>query len=151
MNEKEIKNNNIADDDPDDYRVTLELDDGTTAECAIMTILEVGDQDYIVLIPWTKTTNPLRKARFSSTATLRTRTAIPHLTTSTMRKSLNACPNALMNFWTSRNSVSCRNRGIFTVSSRPEHLSGAPLQPDFLARLKIWTQRRLYCRTSYCA
>lgn len=61
MNEKEIKNNNIADDDPDDYRVTLELDDGTTAECAIMTILEVGDQDYIVLIPVDENDEPIEE------------------------------------------------------------------------------------------
>lgn len=61
MNEKEIKNNNIADDDSDDYRVTLELDDGTTAECAIMTILEVGDQDYIVLIPVDENDEPIEE------------------------------------------------------------------------------------------
>ena len=47
------------DDDPDDFRVTLELDDGTTAECAILTILEVDGQDYIVLIPLDENDEPI--------------------------------------------------------------------------------------------
>ena len=37
-------------DDPDDIRVTLELDD-EELECAILTIFDVDDQDYIVLGP----------------------------------------------------------------------------------------------------
>ena len=37
-------------DDPDDIRVTLELDD-EELECAILTIFDVDDQDYIVLVP----------------------------------------------------------------------------------------------------
>ncbi len=31
--------------------VTLDLDDGTTVDCAILTILEVEGQDYIALLP----------------------------------------------------------------------------------------------------
>jgi len=31
--------------------VTLTLDDGTTQECAILTIFPVGDHDYIALLP----------------------------------------------------------------------------------------------------
>ena len=57
-----IENNIITtqiDDDPDDFRVTLELDDGTTAECAILTILEVDGQDYIVLIPLDENDEPI--------------------------------------------------------------------------------------------
>lgn len=61
MNEKEIFDNNITDDDPDDYRVTLDLDDGTTVECAILTILEVGDQDYIVLVPVDENDEPIEE------------------------------------------------------------------------------------------
>lgn len=60
MNENNIFSNDI-DDDPDDYRVTLDLDDGTTVECAIMTILEVDDQDYIVLIPVDENDEPIEE------------------------------------------------------------------------------------------
>ena len=38
MSENEIFDNDLE-DNPDDYRVTLDLDDGTSAECAILTIL----------------------------------------------------------------------------------------------------------------
>ena len=60
MNENNIFSNDI-DDDPDDYCVTLDLDDGTTVECAIMTILEVDDQDYIVLIPVDENDEPIEE------------------------------------------------------------------------------------------
>lgn len=43
------KNNNDAQDE--EMSVTLELDDGTSVKCAIITILTVGEQDYIVLLP----------------------------------------------------------------------------------------------------
>lgn len=43
------KNNNDAQDE--EMSVTLELDDGSSVECAIITILTVGEQDYIVLLP----------------------------------------------------------------------------------------------------
>lgn len=46
-------------DDPDDYRVTLDLDDGTSIECAILTILEVDNQDYIVLVPVDENDEPV--------------------------------------------------------------------------------------------
>ena len=35
----------------EEMTVELNLDDGTTVVCAIITILEVEDQDYIVLLP----------------------------------------------------------------------------------------------------
>ncbi len=35
----------------DKMTVTLQLDDGATCECAILTILEVGENNYIVLLP----------------------------------------------------------------------------------------------------
>ena len=43
------KNNNDAQEE--EMSVTLELDDGTSVKCAIITILTVGEQDYIVLLP----------------------------------------------------------------------------------------------------
>ncbi|MGN0345639.1 MAG: DUF1292 domain-containing protein [Lachnospiraceae bacterium] len=58
MSENDMITSQI-DDDPDDFRVTLELDDGTTAECAILTILEVDGQDYIVLIPLDENDEPI--------------------------------------------------------------------------------------------
>ncbi len=42
------QNNNFADEE---MTVTLELDDGTTVVCSIVTILEVQGKDYIVLLP----------------------------------------------------------------------------------------------------
>lgn len=35
----------------EEMTVDLELDDGTTVTCAIVTILEVDQKDYIVLLP----------------------------------------------------------------------------------------------------
>lgn len=35
----------------EEMSVTLELDDNTTVECAVITILTVDEQDYIVLLP----------------------------------------------------------------------------------------------------
>ena len=52
---------NPIDDDPDDYRVTLDLDDGTSVECAILTILEVDEQDYIVLVPLDENDEPIEE------------------------------------------------------------------------------------------
>lgn len=37
--------------DTEEMTVELELDDGTTVNCAIVTILTVNKQDYIVLLP----------------------------------------------------------------------------------------------------
>ena len=45
-----MASNNTNNDD-DDILVTLELDDGTQAECEILTIFTVGEQDYIALLP----------------------------------------------------------------------------------------------------
>ncbi len=41
-------NNNFAEEE---MTVTLELDDGSSVVCSIVTILEVQGQDYIVLLP----------------------------------------------------------------------------------------------------
>ncbi|MGN0141471.1 MAG: DUF1292 domain-containing protein [Roseburia sp.] len=42
--------NNLNNDDTD-ILVTLDLDDGTQAECEILTIFAVDEQDYIALLP----------------------------------------------------------------------------------------------------
>ena len=34
-----------------DVMVTLDLDDGTTLDCEILTIFDIGPQNYIVLLP----------------------------------------------------------------------------------------------------
>lgn len=38
-------------DDETDMQVTLSLDDGSEVECGILTIFDIEDQNYIVLIP----------------------------------------------------------------------------------------------------
>lgn len=45
----DIENQNI--DNEEEAVVTLELDDGTTIECAVLTIFPVGENDYIALLP----------------------------------------------------------------------------------------------------
>jgi uncharacterized protein YrzB (UPF0473 family) len=60
MSENEVLENEF-DDDPEEYRVTLELDDGTTLEGAILTILEVDGQDYIVLVPVDENDEPIEE------------------------------------------------------------------------------------------
>ena len=40
-----------ADDDGEEIRVTLSMDDDSEVECRILTIFEMEDQDYIVLLP----------------------------------------------------------------------------------------------------
>ena len=42
-------NTNLYDDE--DICVTLDMDDGTQVDCEIVTIFDVNDQDYIVLLP----------------------------------------------------------------------------------------------------
>ncbi len=40
-----------VDNEDDDVVVTLNLDDGSEVTCEILTIFDIGDQDYIVLLP----------------------------------------------------------------------------------------------------
>ena len=47
-NENEMPNNGY---DAEEMTVDLDLEDGTQVTCAIVTILTVSDQDYIVLLP----------------------------------------------------------------------------------------------------
>lgn len=49
MNENQT--NTPMEDDDEDMRVTLSLDDGSDVECAILTIFDVNEQDYIALLP----------------------------------------------------------------------------------------------------
>lgn len=41
----------MDEDDMEDVRVTLTMDDDSEVECRILTIFEYDDQDYIVLLP----------------------------------------------------------------------------------------------------
>lgn len=47
----ETKATPVTEEEADDIRVTLDLDGGETVECRILTIFDVGEQDYIVLLP----------------------------------------------------------------------------------------------------
>lgn len=42
---------NETDDNMEDLRVTLNMDDGNDVECRILTIFDIGTQDYIALLP----------------------------------------------------------------------------------------------------
>ena len=44
-------NENETDDNMEDLRVTLDLDDGSQVECDVLTIFDLNDQSYIVLLP----------------------------------------------------------------------------------------------------
>ncbi len=48
-----------VDENDDDVMVTIELDDGSELDCEILTIFDVGEQDYIVLMPVDETGEPL--------------------------------------------------------------------------------------------
>ena len=43
-----------VDNEDDDVVVTLNLDDGSEVTCEILTIFDLDDQDYIVLLPLTE-------------------------------------------------------------------------------------------------
>lgn len=47
-----------VDNEDDDVVVTLNLDDGTEVTCEILTIFDVNEQDYIVLLPLDKNGEP---------------------------------------------------------------------------------------------
>ncbi len=46
-----MSDNNNEDMFDEEMTVTLELDDGTSVECAVITIFDVADKDYIALLP----------------------------------------------------------------------------------------------------
>lgn len=49
--EHSMGNDNHNTPEDEDIRVTLEMDDGKDVECEILTIFDVGEQDYIALLP----------------------------------------------------------------------------------------------------
>ena len=52
MSDKSIVSDNTSDGcEAESMTVTLDLDDGKSVECAVVTILEVGGRDYIALSP----------------------------------------------------------------------------------------------------
>lgn len=53
MSEKPNTNpeNDMLEDDGSDIRVTLSMDDDSEVECRILTIFDLEDQNYIVLLP----------------------------------------------------------------------------------------------------
>lgn len=53
MSEKPNTNpeNDTVEDDDSDILVTLTMDDDSEVECSILTIFELEEQDYIVLLP----------------------------------------------------------------------------------------------------
>lgn len=54
MSKKDMDQNNLnrqQEEQDEEMTVTLELEDGTSVTCAIVTILTVNQKDYIVLLP----------------------------------------------------------------------------------------------------
>ena len=51
MSDKFDDDNNFDKELDEEMTVSLDLDDGTTVVCSIVTIFEVGDKDYIALMP----------------------------------------------------------------------------------------------------
>lgn len=51
MNKDNRKNFESPEENDEEMTVTLDLDDGSSVTCAIVTILTVKEQDYIVLLP----------------------------------------------------------------------------------------------------
>lgn len=51
MAKKEDLQNKMNAEEDADVRVTLDLDDGSKVECEILTIFDIGEQDYIALLP----------------------------------------------------------------------------------------------------
>ena len=63
-------------DDESDMQVTLSLDDGSEVECAILTIFELEEQNYIALLPLDEDGNENEEAKYSSIAILKTKRVI---------------------------------------------------------------------------
>lgn len=51
MSKDNMKNYETPEDNDEEMTVTLDLEDGSSVTCAIVTILTVQKQDYIVLLP----------------------------------------------------------------------------------------------------
>lgn len=50
--------NSIPEEDEADIRVTLDMDDGSSVECEILAIFDLGDMDYIALLPLDENDEP---------------------------------------------------------------------------------------------
>ena len=48
-----------VDENDDDVVVTIEMDDGSEVTCEILTIFDVGEQDYIALLPYEEDGKPV--------------------------------------------------------------------------------------------
>ncbi len=62
MGETDVKSTDDLfpiDENDDDVMVTIELDDGSELDCEILTIFDLDDQDYIVLMPVDENGEPL--------------------------------------------------------------------------------------------
>ena len=90
-------------EEDDDIRVTLTMDDGSDVECEILTIFDVGDQDYIALLPLTIRTSPTKTERSSSTAILKAPRASLLWKILRMMKNTRPLPTASTSFWMTRN------------------------------------------------
>ena len=73
----------------DDVMVTIELD-GEDLDCEILTIFDIEDQDYIVLMPVDENGEPLDDTSKKATTT--------PLTTSSQMKNMSALISDLMNY-----------------------------------------------------
>lgn len=51
MDKEKQRNIEAPEENDEEMTVTLDLDDGTSVTCAIVTILTVREKDYIVLLP----------------------------------------------------------------------------------------------------
>ncbi len=49
----------VQENEIDNIRVTLDLDDGSTVECKILTIFEAAEKDYIALLPLDQSGNEI--------------------------------------------------------------------------------------------
>ena len=48
----------VREDEADNIRVTIEMDDGESVECLILTILTVAKKDYVALLPLDENDQP---------------------------------------------------------------------------------------------
>ncbi len=58
MAKKEDLQNRVNTEEDTDMYVTLDLDDGSQVECEILTIFDIGEQDYIALLPLDESGEP---------------------------------------------------------------------------------------------
>ena len=88
--------------DDEDMFVTLDLDDGSSMECQILTIFEADGRDYIALLP-VRTSSQMRTAKYLSTAILRMQKEILPWRILRMTRSTKSYLTASMNCLTRQN------------------------------------------------